>query len=367
MRCGGAWEPRHHGRLHRYTARPVYQKPQGQPLHTRSLSLVVRTRGDRLVVRGDVIDLRKRGFMPLPGGVQPAGLIHHMHLDADVDPADGRLVSLVAAQPRVAFEPTPESRGECCRDPAERLQALVGQCFDDAFPKALSQTFGGPRGCSHLLTLFQLVASSVPGLLAREREAAFERARDEGEIVFQRMLVLDGFEPEEGTIQMDVQGTDVHTRPAPRSGQPIGRLLRQEETQVLAEVEMSGLSLAAIHASRRRRGLADYATAAWEDLDDRVAPLAGRPLMAGLAGELLRRFGGDTDARPLLDALLQLAPGFIQCMAATLDKSVERAAATDTRASDDDPTAGVGGAAIGGQADSCYMWRRDGALLRYRG
>ena len=71
-----------------------------------------------------------------------------------------------------------------------------------------------------------------------------------------------------------------------------------------------------------------------------------------MAGALFERLGAEPDDRPLLDALLNLAPALIQCVPALL----ERWRATPRA---DRPAMMAGE----GMADSCYMWRRDGALL----
>jgi hypothetical protein len=345
----------------------------GQPIHTRSLSLVMRrSETGRLHVRGDVIDLRKRGFMPVPGGLQPAGIIHHMHLDATVHPTSRILERLEVGQPVVAFEPSPESHGECCRDPAPRLQALVGERVDADFSRALGRAFGGPLGCSHLLTLAQLMGSAVPRALDHEDETgAFER-RETGERIFQRMLAVDGLDAGEGRLELIVQLSDVHTAPATAATSPFERFSRQAELHVHARVDLERLEILALEAAERTRDRERFADVPWRDLGGRVAPFVGRSIMGGLARQVLAELGDGADVVLLRDGLLNLAPGFIQCMAATLDRWLERAVAT--RAASDgararDRSGGAAemqAAAVGGTADSCYMWRRGGALLRYR-
>ena len=72
---------------------------RGHPLHTRSLTIVLRQGEDgATLARGDIIDLRKTGFVPMPDGLQTAGIVHHMILEARVG-ADRRLEKLETAQP----------------------------------------------------------------------------------------------------------------------------------------------------------------------------------------------------------------------------------------------------------------------------
>src|SRR5262249_28873610 len=52
---------------------------RGHPLHTRCLSITLVQRADgRLDVHGEIVDLRKRGFVPVAGDLQPSGVVHHM-------------------------------------------------------------------------------------------------------------------------------------------------------------------------------------------------------------------------------------------------------------------------------------------------
>ncbi len=119
------------------------------PLHTRALSIEVREESaSALRVEGTILDLRKGGALPLGGELQTAGFIHHMHWRCSVEEPSGRIAQLEVGQPVVAMERSPETGGECCRDPAPRLQALVGSAFDAGFPKRLAGIFGGALGCS---------------------------------------------------------------------------------------------------------------------------------------------------------------------------------------------------------------------------
>src|SRR5207249_5663488 len=99
----------------------------GHPLHTRALSVVLAARADgKLDVHGTVLDLRKRGFVPVAGDLQGAGVIHDMRLAGTIDPASATLETLAAEQRSVAFEPSAVTAGESCRDPIDRIAALAG-------------------------------------------------------------------------------------------------------------------------------------------------------------------------------------------------------------------------------------------------
>ena len=96
------------------------------------------------------------------------------------------------------------------------------------------------------------------------------------------------------------------------------------------------------------------ATDQWVDRTGRAAAAVGLSLFRGVSAALLERFGDRIEDRPLLDTLLMLAPTFIQVCAALSDKWPEAAMGSDSL---------VG---MGGIPDSCYMWRRGGALDRAR-
>src|SRR5438128_1829131 len=233
------------GAAHRGDSGPMRLEARGHPLHTRALSVVLAARADgKLDVHGAVLDLRKRGFVPVAGDLQGAGVIHDMRLAGTIDPASARLETLAAEQRSVAFEPSAVTGGE--------------------------------------------------------------------------------------------------------------RFAEQLEVRLVVEVEFPALTIGRLEAAERRRGAADLEDAAWRARGEAVAWLVGRRLGGGITAELLARLGGAPDDRPLLDTLLMLAPALVQC-AAAMSEAWPLAFRTDPSV-----------VAMGGLPDSCYMWRRDGALDRAR-
>jgi hypothetical protein len=327
---------------------------RGHPLHTRALAVTLAPRADgRLDVQGYVLDLRKRGFVPVAGDLQGPGIVHDMRLAGIVDPATLTLERLAAEQPRVAFDPSAATGGESCRDPIERVAAMAGTRLDAGWARRLAAEIGGPRGCFHLLTLGHLLGSTAAWALEREGILhGSARARAPGERVFRRDLVIDGHEPAEARLQLTAQLTDLHLAPAPALAPPMDRFAEQREIRLLAEVDFTSGQLTHVKAAERCRGRADLPDAVWHERD--VAWLVGRRLGSGIAAELLTRLGDAPADRPLLDVLLNLAPALIQC-AAAMSEAWPLAARQSASL--------VG---IGGLPDSCYMWRRDGALARTR-
>ena len=331
----------------------------GLPLHTRTLTIdALRSGGDRLRVDGAILDLRKCGFVPTGGELQTAGFIHHMLLSLEVDLASARIERVEAAQPTVAFEPTPVSSGESCRDPAPRLQALVGERLDGGFVRRLGSVFGGALGCSHLLTLAQLMGASVPRFLALAPELG---ARLPGERIARRALFLDGFEAADGGLEIALQLSEFVMRRGAAVTHPLDRLARQHELRVLARLDAGVSRLVTLDAIEREREPATLASATWRSRADALAGLVGGPALRGLAARVLAELGEDAANGPLRDALLNLAPGVIQCLAALSHRLVAHFS----------PGAATPGSiprelSVGGYPDSCYMWRSDGAMARTR-
>src|SRR5947208_8772602 len=110
-----------------------------------------------------------------------------MRLAGTIDPGSATLETLAAEQRSVAFEPSALTAGESCRDPIDRIAALAGTRLDDGWARRLAGAIGGPRGCSHLLTLGHLLGSSAAWALARERARHGPApARPPGQSVFPR-------------------------------------------------------------------------------------------------------------------------------------------------------------------------------------
>jgi hypothetical protein len=335
-------------------SRRVELSVRGHPLHTRSLSVTLSQRADgRLDAFAEVVDLRKRSFVPVGGDLQPAGVVHHMQLRGIVAPEPAVLETIVGAQPTVAFEPSALTRGESCRGPLQRIEALAGAPLDRGFARRFQAEFGGPRGCSHLLTLGKLLGSTASFALACER-ACEPGPRRPGERVYRRDLVIDGCAVDDGDVELSLQLTDLHLAPAAPLARPIERLGAALEIRALALVSMASMTLARVTAAERRRTRDTIAQTAWRDHGARLAPLAGLRLASGVGNALVERFGEAPEEQPLLDVLLNLTPALFQCMA-VLSEGWPLAA---------DRSRSLLG--LGGVPDSCFMWRRGGALDRAR-
>lgn len=327
----------------------------GHPLASRLLQVEIATApAGRWALRGELADLRKCGFVPVAGHLQTSGLVHHMRVRATLDPERRVLEEISAEMPRVALEPSDVTGGESCRDPIRRIEALAGLTLEEAFPRGLSAAIGGPLGCSHVLALARLVGASARAALAFEASAVTDPpdARPAGDRVFARSLVLDGFDDGRGAIVLATQLTDLHGSPAPSLAPPMDRFAGESEWRIQAIARVDSAELGSLEGHVRRRNPATVASAGWESLGARLEPLVGHSLLRDFAARCFEAIGDDADLGGGLDALLQVAPFFLQCLGSLSE--AWPAASQQQRAI-------VG---TGGLPDTCYMWRSEGVLGR---
>jgi len=335
----------------------------GLPLHTRSLTVSLRAAANgRWLARGDVIDLRKNGFVPTSYDIQPAGVIHSMSIELDLDPTSLCMEAIRVEQPFIAVESSEATRGECCRDPAPRLLELAGECLDDAFPAKLSAKFGGPLGCSHLLTLFQLMASALP------HAAEFERARSErdgtrhaeGDRFFRRAVFVDGMRREDGRIDVAVALSDSMTRPYSPGTHSLTRVERFHEVKIAATVDRKRFGFDALEILERIRDADSLESVEWNDRSATFDSFVDSPVLPGLAKRIFGLTGDDPSLRAIQDALLMFAPGFIQVIAAQMDLYFEERARAQEQGTEPEV------ARLGGNPGACYMWREGGPSMSLR-
>lgn len=336
---------------------------QGLPLHTRSLTVAVkRLSSSRWHARGDVIDLRKNGFVPSNYDLQPSGIIHMMSIELDFDPDTLEIEKIAVDQPFVAVEASESTNGECCRDPAPRLLDLTGEKLDHAFAKKLGLQFGGALGCSHLLTLFQLMASTVPRAVDLER-ARSQRENNEarlGERFFRRSVFVDGHNHSRQLTDVAVQLADTHTRPLASDSRVTERLAFSHEVKTFASIDRKRFTIERLEVRERERTDQSVGSARWVDHGELISPLLGARIIPGMAGRVFKLMGAEPRYRPILDNLLMFAPGFIQITAALMDDYFEQRERSSTPGEIAKPAV----ANLGGNADSCYMWRVGGPIQR---
>lgn len=336
----------------------------GCPVHCRTLVVeVLQDEGGRVRTLATILDLRKQGWIPTGGELQTAGLIHHMSLDVLVDADSRRIERFEPGQQVVAFEASKRTTGgDSCRDPIHRLRGMVGETLAANNARRLREIFGGPLGCSHLLTLAQLVVSFLPEVIGRERRnvSAQQHHREPGERIAKRTLVIDGFERGERSQEIAIQLTDVHTLPFATMAGVLDRFGAQHDVRAIIRVDTAAMTIRAFDVAERVRTHADFGTAPWQNRREELGWLEGRAVMQGLAPELLRCYAADSSREPLLAALINFAPGLVQSLSAGVTRMIEQEARRGGRLSLEKASG------VGGFPDSCYLWRSGGRLTLMR-
>jgi hypothetical protein len=327
--------------------------PRGEPVHTRAQSVLATLRDDgRVAVQGSLLDLRTRGFLPLAGSMQGMGIIHHMEFEWVVDPDRLTVEALAPRQPTVAFEASPETGGECCRDPIERVEGLAGTRLADLSP-ALRERIGGALGCSHLVTLALFMGAAVRAGLGRERARFPGRlaGRRAGPL-FRRDVVFDAHErdPERGHVQVLVRFGDLHWSDAPPGALAPERFGLHHELGAAVDVALWPGELLGITGRERLRTPERFTGVEWMERGPMLSAVVGLGLARGAAAALVERLGDAEETIPWRDALVMLPPALVQCRAAHPDAWHDKIRATPRHAG------------LTALPDSCYMWRRGGAL-----
>lgn len=321
----------------------------GEPAHTRCAAIALRlAEGDRIAFRADILDLRKAGLMELAGAFASAGIIHKMEVVGHFAWPGAEITDVAWSQSHVAHEPNPAARGECCRDPMERLGDLVGISLGPSFPLAFKQGFGGPLGCSHITTLMQEL-SAVVTRLQRRRPDPFGH-RSAGERLLTRSVFLDGVTtPGSFESEISVRVAELELDGVDERGDE--RFHSYGEARLVARTDLVKRTIASLEAGQRERDAAAPEASAWLSRSDDVAGFVGGSLSGGMARRCLEQFGGEPNDELLLSALLHLSPGITQVAAALAD-SIARSQGPP---GENRPLPAGGG--------PCYMLRTDGPLM----
>jgi hypothetical protein len=208
-----------------------------------------------------------------------------------------------------------------------------------------------------------MMADALPSALDREHAARGDDGarREVGERPFRRGAFIDGYEPEEGGVQLVAQLGDFYTRPGGAGLSPIARLAHQHDVRVQVTIESGTRQLRDLRVAERTRDGDTLHGAPWHDRLPELEGFEGAPIAPGMARRVLSTFGDESDRLELRDLLLQLAPGYVQVLAAIS----ERLYGSSRRSADAGEGEGVSGGGVemlGGMVDSCWMWRAGGPL-----
>ena len=318
------------------------------PLHTRMITLRLRWDSDgQLEADGRLVDLRKRGIVPLAGAIQGPGIVHDMAARVSIDPDSLRVVALAPAMNAYPFAPSPQTRGEGCPARLGDVQQLVGLSLAEGYGDAVMERIGGPRGCFHVLTLLRLLGPSVVWAMSRERaRGGARRPGAPGSPIFSRSVIVDG--QWRGGTDIDLHGTisDVHFA----SGAETLPLQEELERGFEAEVDL-GVSLPAMAAQTpsgrmRESGPGVGNVGPWQSIDS-IARLDGIALRKGFSARVQELFGDSAGLEPATHLVLMLAPVVMQSIPSLIDElQIGRRRA-------EGPHAAI---------DSCHMWRAGGPL-----
>jgi hypothetical protein len=247
-------------------------------------------------------------------------------IELDFDPVSLGIERIAVDQPFVAIEAPEATAGKCRRDTAPRLLALRGDRLDADFSKRLASQFGGALGCSDLLTLFQLMASTIPRAVELENARALRENTSQplGKCFSRRSIFVDAHEQSDQPIDVVIQLADSHSRPIPPGGRATQRLELSHEVKAFVGIDRKQFKIESLEARERQRGYETSGSADWTLHTDRVAELVGAPLIPGMAGRIFGLLADEASLRPLRDLLLQLAPRFIQITAALMDEHFQK-------------------------------------------
>lgn len=323
------------------------------PLHTRLLTVrLAWGDGGERIAEGRIIDLRKRGLVPLLGKLQPPGVVHDMAVRLRLQGEELTLAAIDPAMAAYPFAPRPQTGGEACPHILPRVQDLVGVPLDGAWDAALVERIGGPRGCFHIATLLRLLGPAVVAAAGRDRGrragAAAATPPAAGTPIYTRSLIVDGARGD--GLRLVLRGTlfDLDYVPGAAALPPDEEMAESFEAIADVEVELPGMTIVAAGGRVRRSGHAIDAPSAWQPAP-RVDRLVGGTIYRGYTARVQEIFADSAGTEALQHLLFMLAPTMIQSMPSLMDEIEWKPRRAESSR---------------GAVDSCHMWRADGPLMR---
>lgn len=324
------------------------------PLHTRMIALRLAwgTDGEVLAI-GRIVDLRKRGLVPLVGKLQGPGIVHDMTVRVSLRSGDLAITSIEPSMAAYPFAPTPASRGEACPQILPGVQNLIGTRLVAGYDADLVASIGGPRGCFHIFTLLRLLGPAIVSAMERERTRRGATGRVAavpagGSPIFTRSIIIDGLHSE--GMRLALHGTlfDLDYVMGADSLPIEEEMAASLEAIAEVDVELPGLTVRSCTARTRRGGHAIATPGSWQE-EPIAASLCGLTMYKGYTAEVQRIFAQSADTEAFQHLLFMLAPTLLQCMPSLFDEVEWR------------PRRAEGSR---GAVDSCHMWRADGPLMQ---
>ncbi len=319
------------------------------PLHTRKISLrLVWGAPGAIIVDGRLMDLRKRGIMPIAGKLRGPGIIHDMAVRVELTYPKLEIRSIQPTMAAFPFAASRVTRGEGCPDRLPEVQQFVGSSLRDGWGTAVMNVLGGPRGCFHIFTLLRLLGPTAEGVVDREQA---RRPNHSGAVagspMFARSIIMDGMK---GTgLQIWLRGvlSDLYYRPD-ANALPLEEEM-EESFEATAELETQMPSMAILAASgRTRRSGPDIDSLEPWGAVPQVGALAGLVVVKGYTAEVQKLFARTAGLEPMQHLLFMLAPTLQQCMPSMAEELELR----PRKAEGPHPA-----------TDTCHMFRANGPLI----
>ncbi|MFN8627729.1 MAG: DUF2889 domain-containing protein [Candidatus Binatia bacterium] len=319
------------------------------PLHTRKITLrFVWGAPGFLIVDGRLMDLRKRGIMPIAGKLRGPGIIHDMAVRMELTYPSLEIRGIQPTMSAFPFVASRATRGEGCPDRLPEVQRLVGASLRDGWGTAVMNLLGGPRGCFHIFTLLRLLGPTAEAAVDREQgRRPNHGGAVAGSPMFARSVIMDGMKGD--ALQIWLRGvlSDLYYRPD-ANALPLEEEMEESfEATAELETEMPSMVIRAANGRTRRSGADFDSLEAWEAVPQ-VGNLAGLVVIKGYTAEVRKLFAGTAGLEPMQHLLFMLAPTLQQCMPSMAEELDLR----PRKAEGPHPA-----------TDTCHMFRAKGPLM----
>ena len=127
---------------------------KGQKIHTRKIDIATYEGvNDSIIVEGILKDDRMFESYQSQGKRRPPGTIHHMIIRMEVTESKLRIKDIEVEMPTVP--------NEVCNETLKCLEPVKGLSIVPGFTGKIRDLAGGPKGCTHLLTLLTSMAPAA--------------------------------------------------------------------------------------------------------------------------------------------------------------------------------------------------------------
>jgi Protein of unknown function (DUF2889) len=330
-------------------------------LHERTLFVETHPlAANRLHVHGELRDVRHVDITSGLGTSHPAGVVHHMALDIEID-RELKIAAVEAWMGTIPYEPTSRTWGEGCRNALPNYQRLLGTKLDAGYALRVLESVGGRLGCFHILSLAQCLPLAVRAASGRLCAGALRMpAGARGEVLDSCVEWRAGgphwteVREHEGSGYCDFR-RQIRVR-ARAGGHKRLRLtadLRDESAGLESQAASLsiGLEIPSLTIAEAAAELGGMPFAGCGDPLGRVRSLEGLTIAKGFTGAALERVGGAAGCSHLSALVIALTPVVPQA---------SRAFAGGRGAPQQQPAQGR---TANPRADSCHMWRGGGPLM----